>query len=99
MWQEDLPMTSNQLPSIPILAIRHLRKRIERLKTYAHVDTAVTLRRWCTMYGGHTADCVGSICAEGWEDKPECDCGWEKAERELTTFSDEFYEEFRKEAK
>jgi len=86
----------NQLPSIPMLAIRHLRKRIEHLKTYAHVDTAVTLRRWCTMYGGHTAECMSHKDAQSWEYEYKCDCGWEEAERELTTFSEEFYEEFRK---
>jgi hypothetical protein len=86
----------NQLPSIPILAIRHLRKRIEKLKTYAHLDTAVTLRRWCTMYGGHTPECLSLRINPG--PRAKCDCGWEKAEKELTTFSDEFYDEFRKKA-
>jgi hypothetical protein len=84
-----------------MLAIRHLRKRIERLKTYAHLDTAVTLRRWCTMYGRHTADCsvtnwIRVLMLEG--EKPKCNCGWDGVEKELTTFSDEFYEEFRKKA-
>ena len=97
----------NQLPSIPMLAIRHLRKRIEGLKTYAHVDTAVTLRRWCTMYGRHTAGCAvygrlsvrSLVSNERHFDPDKCDCGWDEAEKELTTFSDEFYEEFRKKAK
>lgn len=84
-----------KLPSIPMLAIRHLRKRIERLKTYAHVDTAVTLRRWCTMYGGHTDWCRSSD-PQIYNNK--CDCGWDKVVQELTTLSDEFYDEFRKKA-
>lgn len=95
-------MNVNQLPSIPILAIRHLRKRIEQLKAYAHVDTAVTLRRWCTVYGGHTKDCalrLPYITKAGEIKKvPKCDCDWDDVSKKLTAFSDEFYEEFREKA-
>lgn len=95
-------MNVNQLPSIPILAIRKLRKRVKQLMTYAHVDTAVTLRRWCTLYGGHKKNCAcrGPYITKTGEIKkvPRCNCGWVEVNKKLTTFSDEFYEKFRKKA-
>jgi len=78
--------------------IQSLQERIEELKKFAHVDTAVDLRTWCLRYGGHKAECATiKWAAISGDDEWDCDCGWDDVYKELTRFSDEFYEKFRKE--
>jgi len=78
--------------------IQSLQERIDELKKFAHVDTAVDLRTWCLKYGGHLPKCAKwwSHSSRDYLDE-ECDCGWDDIVEKLTKFSDEFYEKFRKE--
>jgi len=77
--------------------IQSLQERIDELKKFAHVDTAVDLRTWCLKYGDHTSDCEVITQGRYYLQPLECTCGWDDIVEKLTKFSDEFYEKFRKE--